>query len=94
MGNPGLDRAGYKQISDGVDAILLTSTSGAVTGDWAKIEVLSSDATFVSITAPTVTGSSLISSGTTYFAPWALKGKITGVEVKTGQVMCYERILL
>lgn len=101
MGNPGMDRAGYKQISKNSHATVITSTmSGAVvTGDWCGFEVLSSYAAIALVTAAGITGSSLITSGTSFAQNTYIGGsKITALRLSvdsTGhKLIAYERILL
>lgn len=97
----GLDRAGYKQVSKNTHATVITSTmSGAVTtGSWYGFEVLSSSANIALVEASGITGSSLISSGTTrQQGTWIGGGLTTGLRLSadsTGhQLIAYERILL
>jgi len=72
-GNPGLDRAGYKQISHNVEAIFVGPTTGSTAettaltkNGYACIKVISSRAVFASITAPGLTNSSKITSATSF----------------------------
>jgi hypothetical protein len=100
----GGDRAGYKQISKNVDSRLLTSTSGSVAGDWYGFEIISTGAQIALITASGFTGSSMITSGTTYpRGAWFGGGKITAIKLSTGtvggakkasKVIAYNRVLL
>jgi len=95
----GGDRAGYKQISKAVDAVLITDTMGAVTGDWADFVVISSEVQLSSVIAPGLTYSSQINSGTTW-----IKGaeftcsQITSIKISVKSsntaVIAHKRILL
>ena len=97
----GGDRAGFMQNSDAVDSVLITTTMGAATatGAWYKVEVISTEAIFKSITAPGLTNASLITSGTTYAqnAVFACS-KITALELSTdlaaGKVIAHKKVLL
>jgi len=65
----GGDRAGYKQISGCIMASLVGPSTGSTdwtSGDWADIEVISSAACFAGIVAPGLTGSSKITSATSF----------------------------
>ena len=65
----GLDRAGHKQVSGCVDAILIGPSTGSTdwtSGSWAEVEVISTKAVFAGITAPGLVGSSKITSGTSW----------------------------
>jgi len=97
----GGDRAGYKQISKNTQATIITSTmSGAVTvGDWFGFEVISSAANIAVVNASGITGSSLITSETSYpLGMWIGGGKTTGIRLSadsTGhKVIAYQRILI
>lgn len=97
----GGDRAGYMQVSKNTQATLITSTmSGSVTtGDWFGFEVVSSGANIALIQASGITGSSLITSGTTYpLGSWIGGRLTTGIRLSadsTGhKVLAYERVLL
>ena len=97
----GGDRAGYKQISKNTHATVITSTmSGAVcTGEWCGFEVISSQANIALIQASGITGSSLITSGTSYALGTYFGGGITtGIRLSaksTGhKVIAYQRALL
>jgi hypothetical protein len=101
MGNPGLDRAGYKQISKSVDSVLITTTMAAcsATQQWVSIEVISSEALIKSITAAGLTNASLIDSGTTFAQNAVIEcSKITVVQLATqiaaGKVIAHERVLI
>jgi hypothetical protein len=99
MGFDGGHRAGYKQVAENVDAVFITSTSGAVTGDWAKLVVMSTEVQLESLTAPGMTGSSLVTSGDTYErGQYFACGQITGVKISDndshGLLLAYKRILL
>jgi hypothetical protein len=68
-------RDAYKQIAGCVDAILIGPSTGSTdytSGSWSEIEVISSKAVFAGITAPGLTGSSKITSGTS----WAMGARI------------------
>ena len=83
----GGDRAGYKQISKNVDCIFITSTSGNVSGDFFGMEIISTGAQIHHITSPSMTGSTLITSGTTYpRGAWFGSASITQVKLSTGTV--------
>ena len=100
----GGDRAAYKQISKNVDAVLLTSTKGTVSGDWFGFEIISTYAQIAAITASGLTGSTLITSGTSYpRGAWFGAAKITAIKLSTGTVggakkaskaIAYKRILI
>ena len=100
----GGDRAGYKQISKNVTAILLTATSSKSSGDWYGFEVISTGAQIAAVTAAGLTNASLITSGTTYpRGAWFGCDKITVIKLSTGtiggakkasKVIAYNRILL
>lgn len=102
-GTPGLDRAGYLQISKSVDANLITDTMGATTcpgkAGWFCFQVISTEVQLAGITAPGMTGSSLITSGTTYErgAIFACS-KITSIQVSAKSsntaVIAYQRMVL
>ena len=95
----GLDRAGYMQISKGVKAKIITNTMGAVSGDWHKLDVMSTEIQFAGITAPGIAGTSLITSKTTYTKPFTLAGNnITAINISAKctrcKVIAYDRIVL
>lgn len=97
----GGDRAGYKQISKNTDATIITSTmSGDVTtGHWCGFEVLSSYANVALVQASGITGSSLITSGTSYEQGTYIGGGLTtGLRLSadsTGHIIvAYDRVLL
>jgi len=97
----GGDRAGYKQISKNVQARIITSTMSAavVTGDWCGFEVISSAAAIRTVVAAGITGSSLITSGTSYPLGTYFGGaKITGLRLSTKstghKLIAYDRILI
>ena len=108
MGNPGLDRAGYKQIAKSVNAVIITSTMDAAscTADangknWAGFEVISSEAAIALVTADGITNSSLLTSGAALLKGAYVGGGSGGISVikistkSTGhKVMAYNRILL
>jgi hypothetical protein len=96
----GGDRAGYMQISGVVDSNYITSTMGATTcalpQGWCGIHLLTDKVNLTGITAPGMTGASLIDSETTYSGygtDWKCT-KITMVHVKTGAVIAQTRVLL
>ena len=95
----GLDRAGYKQIAKSVDAVLITDTMGAVTGDFVDFVVISSEVQLTGITAPGMSGSSLITSGTTWEkgAVFACS-QITSIQISAKSsntaVIAHKRVLL
>ena len=100
----GGDRAGYKQISKNVDSILITSTSGNVSGDFSGMEIISTGAQIHHITAPSMRNSTLITSGTTYpRGAYFGTASITQIKLSTGTVggakkaskaIAYNRVLL
>ena len=100
----GGDRAAYKQISKNVDSRLLSATMGAVSGDWFGFEVISTGAQIAYVTASGFTGSSLITSATTYpRGAWFGCAKFTAIKVSTGtlagakkasKLIAYKRILI
>ena len=102
MGFDGGHRAAAKQISDVVDAILIgpsTGSTAAVTGSWCRIRVISSGAVFASITAPGLTGSSKVTSGTTWGNGTVIAcSHITSIKLssKTTRhaVIAYNKVLL
>jgi hypothetical protein len=104
----GGDRAGYMQISKNTQATIITSTgyplavtgdTSYTSGDWCGFEVISSGAAIAGIVAPGITGSSLITSATTYPLGTYIGGRqITAIKISTKstghKVMAYERVLL
>ena len=110
MGNDGLSRAGYKQISNVVQAIIIGPSVGADTEEvynssdynkngWAKIRVLSSKAVFKSITAPGIDRSSVITSATSYIMGAEIEGNgitqiILSSKTSNHMVMAFDKILL
>jgi len=98
----GGDRAGYKQISDVVPAVLIGPSTGSTaytSGDWARIVVVSSGAAFAGITAPGMTNSSKITSATTWEKGAILAcDKITAIKLSSDStnhaVLAYSRVLL
>ena len=100
----GGDRAGYKQISKNVDCILITSTSGNVSGHFYGMEIISTGAQINHITAPSMRNSTLVTSATTYpRGAWFGAGDITQIKLSTGtaggakkasKAIAYERVLL
>lgn len=99
----GGDRAGFMQVAESVDSVLITSTMGAAsaTDVWISFEVISSAAQFVGITAAGLINSSLIDSGTTFHqnAVFACS-KITMIHISadtdgsSGQVIAHKKVLL
>ena len=94
----GGDRAGYMQIADVVDSQLITDTMGAITGQWANFEVISSQVQISSIIAPAMAGSSLIDSGTTWekgarFACAMITSIKISAKSSNTAVIAHERIL-
>jgi hypothetical protein len=68
---------------------------GAQTGDWVDLQVVSSDAQLVGITAPGMANSSLIDSETTYENGTVLAcSQITSINVKGGKVVAHKRTIL
>jgi len=110
MGNGGLDRAGYKQISDVVQAVFIGPTVGADTAvtynssvynksGWARIVVISSKAVFKSITAPGIDRSSVVTSATSYIKGAVISGNgITQIILSSNTtdhlVQAFDKILL
>lgn len=98
----GGDRAGYKQISRAVDATFIGPSTGSTeytSGDWTRIQVVSSKAVFAGITAPGIANSSKITSGTSWDKGVEIGGsQITAIKLSsqtTGHaVLAYKRILL
>lgn len=97
----GGDRAGYKQISKNVDAIIITSTmAGAVTtGDWCGFEVISSQAAVALVQASGISNSSLLTSARALLqGAYIGGGKTTGLRLSTKstghKIIAYNRILL
>lgn len=102
----GLDHAGYLQNSNAVDAVLIGPSTGSTAATtcayaqgWYRVEVISSGAVFAGITAPGLTGSSKITSGTTYLKNAAITcSKITSVKLScdsTGHaVIAFTRTIL
>ena len=108
MGNDGLSRAGYKQISNVVQAIFIGPSDGAKTtykssdynkSGWAKIVVISSKAVFKAITAPGIDRSSVVTSATSYLQGAEISGNgITRIALSTQTtghlVQAFDKILL
>jgi hypothetical protein len=97
----GGDRAGYKQISKNVQATIITSTmSGAAkTGNWFGFEVISSKACIAAVVAAGITGSSLITSNTSYPLGTFIGGsKITSLRLSANstrhKLIAYEMVLI
>ena len=89
------------QGSDAVDSVLITPALGAcsATAAWYKIEVISTEALFVSLTAPGLKNSTLVTSGTTYVrGAQFVCSRITGVELSTenaaGMIVAHTKVLL
>ena len=100
MGSPGLDFAGYLQVSNATPAKLITCTMGntTCTGScgWYNFEVISTEIQLASVTAPALAGSSLITSGTTFVRGAVFScGKITAINISAkssnGKVIAHER---
>lgn len=95
----GGDRAGYKQVAQAVDAVFITDTMGATTGDWVDFVVISSEVQLASVIAPGLTGASQINSLTTWIkgAIFACS-KITSIKISIKSsntaVIAHKRILL
>jgi len=92
----GGDRAGYKQISGVVDAILIGPSTGSTDitqstaypvfadNGWSEIEVISSKAAFAVITAPGLIGSSKFTSGTSWSMGARIRcNSITGIKLSS-----------
>ena len=97
----GGDRAGFMQTAKTVDSVLITPALGAcsATGDWVSLEIVSSAAVFVGVTAPGLVNSSLIDSGTTYLQNSEITcSRITIVELATGlaegMIVAHKKVLL
>lgn len=98
----GLDRAGYKQVAGTVDAILIGPSTGSTdwtSGKWAEIEVISSKACFAGITAAGLSGSSKITSGTSWTRGARIRcNEITAIKLSsdsTGHaVIAFNKVLL
>ena len=98
----GGDRAGYLLVGNAADADLITDTMGVTTTKWPegwyRFEVISTEVQLSGITAPGMTGSSLIDSFTTYVRGAVFScSKITsiGISVKSSNtaVIAHKRIL-
>lgn len=99
MGFDGGHRAGYKQVAKAVDAVFITDTMGAITGDFADFVVISSEVQLASVIAPGLQYASKINSGTTW-----IKGaeftcsKITSIKISVKSsntaVIAHKRILI
>lgn len=92
----GGDRAGYKQISGTVDAILIGPSTGSTdvvqssdytqfaAQGWSEIEVVSSRAVFAAITAPGLINSSKVTSGTSWLQGAKIRcNKITAFKLSS-----------
>ena len=102
----GGDRAGYMQIAGMVDADFIgpsTKSTDYTTCTWAhgwsKIEILSSAAIFAGVTAPGLSGSTNLTSATTFPQFWTLAcSRITAIkftsETSGFMAIAYRRILL
>jgi hypothetical protein len=95
----GGDRAGYKQISKNCECTLITSTMGAVSGDWYGFEVISTWAHIAAITAPGMANANKLTSAKYLLnKTWIGAPSITSIKISTkttGQkVLAYKRILL
>lgn len=100
----GGDRAGYKQISRVVEAVLIGPSTGSTdytsaTGEWGEIYVLSSKVNFAGVTAAGLINSSKITSATTWLhqTVFACNG-ITAIKISSGtsgrSVIAYKKVLL
>jgi hypothetical protein len=99
MGFDGGHRAGYKQVAKAVDAVLITDTMGAVTGDWTDFVVISSEVQLASVDAPGLTYSSQINSGTTWikgaeFCCSQISSIKISIKSSNTAVIAHKRILL
>lgn len=95
----GLDRAGYKQIAKSVDAVLITDTMGAVTGDFVDFVVISSEIQLASVIAPGLQYATMIASGTTWekgavFACSQITSIKISVKSSNTAVIAHKRVLL
>ena len=95
----GGDRAGYKQISKAVDAVLITDTMGATTGDFVDFVVISSEVQLTSVIAPGLDGASMINSGTTWVRGAEFScSQITSIYISAKSsntaVIAHKRVLL
>ena len=95
----GGDRAGYKLIARNTDCTLITSTMGAVTGDWAGFQVISSAAAIAAIIAPSMTNYAKLTSGRALpLGSYVGAAQITSIKISTKstghKVIAYNRILL
>ncbi len=104
----GGDWAGYKQISNVVDALYIGPDTGATAvysasdyndAGWAKMMVVSSGAQISAITAPGLEGSSKITSKTTWEKGAVLAcSQITEIKLTSksshGAVVMYDKVLL
>jgi hypothetical protein len=103
MGFPGLDRAGYRQISHMVASKVITSTMSSTTSPWsdgiAMLKVISSKCVFGQIVDATMVGDTLFTSGTSFNTNVEIYGNnITKVKISTKttghKVIAYRRVLL
>lgn len=99
----GGDRSGYLTIAGMTDSILITDTMGNTTcpvaQGWGAFEVISSEVQLAAVTAPGMTGSSLITSGTTWLkGAYFACSKITAIQVSAKSsntaVIAHQRMLL
>ena len=98
----GLDRAGYKQVSGCVDAILIGPSTGSTrwtSGSWAEIEVISSKAIFAGVVAPGLQNSSKITSGTTFLKGARLRcNEFTRIKLSSkstkNAVIAFKKVIL
>lgn len=96
----GGERAGFMQVAQSADAVYITPALGAcsATGAWVDLEVISSEAVFIGITAAGLINSSLITSASTYQQGFKIKcSKITKIELSTdlaaGVVVAHKKVL-
>lgn len=98
----GGDRAGYLQITNAVPSKLITCTMGNTTcanpDGWYSFEVISTEIQLAAVTAPTLVGSSLITSGTTFVRGAVFScSRITGINISAkssnGKVIAHERVV-
>lgn len=95
----GGDRAGYKQIVGAVDSVFITDTMGAITGDFVKFTVISSQVQLASIVAPGLQYASQINSATTWEKGAIFScSKITSIKISVKSsntaVIAQKRILI
>lgn len=82
----------YKDIASslGVYGTIYADAGTTSTGNFSKAEFLTSGI-IAGMTAAGITGSSNISSGTTFAAGSIFAGTITSIEVKTGSMLIYKK---